>query len=65
MKNHEMDYKEDAWKQYSIQELGQWVHLLSTRAQHRSNDEKRKKDLYDARNYLNMMDQKLKELESM
>lgn len=60
---HDQDYKEEAWKQYSMQELGNWVHLLSKRAQHRSNLDKCKKDLYDARNYLSMMEEKLKEIE--
>jgi hypothetical protein len=47
-----------------MQELGEWVHLLCKRAEHRSNPKKRKKDLYDARNYLSFMDEKLKKLEA-
>lgn len=53
--NHEHDYQSAAWQQYTMAELGQWVHLLTTRAGHRSNADKRKKDLYDARNYWSMM----------
>lgn len=63
IKAHERDYKSNAWEQYSMAELGQWVHLLSTRATHRSDKAKRKKDLYDARNYLSMMEEKLSVLE--
>lgn len=61
---HQKDYKPEAWEAYSFAELGEWVHLLSKRAEHRENPEKRKKDLYDARNYLAMMDAKLKKLEN-
>jgi len=64
IKNHEKDYKENAWNEYTMQELGQWVHLLSTRAQHRANGDKRVKDLYDAQNYLDMMQQRLTELKT-
>lgn len=59
IEKHNEDYKTDAWKQYSMQELGQWVHLLYTRAQHRDNPVKREKDLQDAINYLEMMKLKL------
>lgn len=62
LKEHEQDYKAEAWKQYSMAELGQWVNLLCKRAAHRSNPEKREKDLYDAGNYLGMMKAKLDEL---
>lgn len=60
---HEKDYKPEAWKNYTLSELGQWVHLLAKRAEMRTG-EKRAKDLYDARNYLAMMDAKLQELEA-
>ena len=56
---HQADYKPSAWEHYTLAELGQWVHLLATRAQHRDNPEKAKKDLYDAGNYLQMMGAKL------
>jgi hypothetical protein len=52
---HQPDYKANIWKQYSIDELGMWVHLFVKRAFHRDNKEKAKKDLYDAQNYLNMI----------
>ena len=48
-----------AEQDYTLQELGYWVHLLATRSQHRSNPEKRAKDLYDAQNYLDMMQARL------
>lgn len=63
LKSHSADYKSDAWKDYSFQELGWWVHLFAKRATHRTTIEKIKKDLYDARNYLKMMEAKLDDLE--
>lgn len=56
---HAGDYKPSAWEAYTLAELGQWVHLFAKRAEHRDNPEKRAKDLYDARNYLEMMRGKL------
>lgn len=58
---HQKDYKPEAWKLYTLGELGMWVHLLRKRAEHRSNEEKKTKDLYDANNYLWMLEQKIKE----
>jgi hypothetical protein len=62
IRSHAPDFNENAYEQYTMAELGQWVHLLSTRAQHRNNPEKRAKDLYDAQNYLDMMQDKLENL---
>jgi hypothetical protein len=62
IEQHAADYKANAWDQYTLQELGAWVHLLAKRAEHRDNAEKRAKDLYDAQNYLNMMQEKLSAL---
>ena len=56
---HKDDYKNRAWENYSMQELGNWVHLLMKRSSHRSNPVKKRKDLYDAQNYLDMMQKKL------
>jgi hypothetical protein len=61
IKDHEKDYKPEAWKNYTIAELGWWIHLLAKRSKHRNNQEKRKKDLYDASNYFWMLQQKLEE----
>jgi len=58
---HQADYKPQAWEAYTLAELGWWVHLLTKRAEHRSNSEKRAKDLHDAQNYLSMMQAKLEE----
>lgn len=55
IKSYESDYKPDAWKEYSLVELGMWVHLLHKRAGMRSDPKKREKDLWDARNYWSMM----------
>ena len=60
IEEHQPDYKKDVWKKYSIQELGMWVHLFHKRAPHRTVLEKQQKDFYDAKNYLWMIEQKLK-----
>lgn len=63
IKEYTNDYKDRAWEEYSIEELGNMIHLLAKKATHRSKDYKRKSDLKEARNYLAMIDTKLKELE--
>lgn len=55
LNDHSQSYNPDAWKQYTIQELGSWVHLFVKRAGHRSDPDKRAKDLADAQNYLDMI----------
>ena len=60
--DHQADYHPKAWEQYTLAELGQWVHLFAKRAAHRANVEKAEKDLYDAQNYLDMMQATIKEL---
>ena len=62
IKKHQVDYKPKAYEAYTIQELGNFVHLLAKRATHRANAEKKAKDLYDAGNYLAMIDKKLSEI---
>jgi len=62
IKPHVGDFKPSAWNAYSLLELGMWVHLLAKRAMHRASVPKRQKDLYDAQNYLTMMQAKLDEL---
>jgi hypothetical protein len=62
IKPHQPDYVEGAWQDYTFAELGQWIHLLATRATHRGEGMKRQKDLYDAQNYLNMLQAKLNAL---
>ena len=59
---HEEDYIPNIWKEYSAEELMWWVHLYTKRATHRSNKylDNIEKDIYDARNYLWMLEQKLK-----
>jgi hypothetical protein len=56
---HDATYKKGAWHLYTMKELGDWVHLLTTRASHRNDRVKASKDLYDAENYLAMMQAKL------
>lgn len=52
---HQHNYKNNAWQDYTVVELGNWVHLFVKRASHRNNVEKAKKDLDDAQNYLAMI----------
>jgi hypothetical protein len=61
---HAKDYKDAAWKEYSVQELGNFIHLLVKRASMRDNAEKRSKDLYDAHNYLTMIEMHLQSAEA-
>jgi uncharacterized protein YlxW (UPF0749 family) len=63
LKPHSKDYVFYSWEDYSFLELGAWVHLLCKRATHRTNGEKRNKDLYDAQNYLNMMQEHINHLQ--
>lgn len=62
IEHHQCDYNPKAWEAYTLTELGMWVHLFAKRSTHRSNTEKRDKDLHDAQNYLNMMQSKLDKL---
>ncbi len=61
---HQPDYHANVWQQWSTSELGQWVHLLNARARHRKNETKARKDLQDARNYLDMLKAQLDATES-
>jgi len=62
---HQPKYKQNAWQLYTIAELGQWVHLFMKRAEHRTDLAKREKDLIDAQNYLNMIQEQLNELKKL
>lgn len=57
---HQPDYKPKSWEEYSFQELGNIIGFFAKRATHRATDIKKVKDLYDAKNYLTMMEEKLK-----
>lgn len=57
---HQPDYKPQSWEEYSFQELGNIIGFFSKRATHRAKGQKLRKDLYDAKNYLWMMEQKLR-----
>lgn len=63
IKKHNRKFHRRAWEQYSIEELGQWVHLFAKRSHHRTDMNKRDKDLADARNYWRMIGAHLDELE--
>ncbi len=60
---HQAKYKDGIWRDYTLTELGWFVHLLVKRSLHRKDYDKREKDLIDARNYLGMMSSKLDFLE--
>lgn len=62
IKPHAHKYSEGAWRNYSYEELAQWVALLTKRATHRTQFEKVIKDLDDAENYLAMMNSKVAEM---
>lgn len=55
IKAHASKYTDGAWEQYTVDELGAFVHLLLKRAVHRVDLDKRRKDIEDAQNYLSMM----------
>jgi hypothetical protein len=61
IKKHAHKYKEGTWKNYTYEELAQWVNLLTMRASHRTQFEKSQKDLDDANNYLEMLKAKFAE----
>ena len=61
IKVHADKYKEGTWRNYSYEELAQWVNLLTKRAAHRTDFEKSQKDLDDANNYLEMLNAKFSE----
>jgi len=55
---HSSKFKDKSWKNYSYEELAQWINLLSKRASHRTDIDKCRKDLEDANNYLAMLNGK-------
>jgi hypothetical protein len=55
IKEHSEKYKRGAWRDYSIDELGHWIHLLAKRSTHRTYEANRMKDLEDAQSYLSMI----------
>ncbi len=52
---HSDGFFPDAWKEYTITELGNFIHLMVTRSLHRGSPERRAKDLYHARLFWQMM----------
>lgn len=56
---HNDDYNYDAYLHYSYEEFGSIINFLLKRASMRTNREKQDKDIYDARNYMEMMAAKL------
>jgi hypothetical protein len=48
-------YQPGSWADYEAWELGNFAHLFMRRAEHRSDDEKARKDLFDAEQYAHML----------
>ena len=63
IKSHQADYKHHAWQDYTLEELSWWVRLLTKRSTHRTDPAKVQKDLYDAKNYQAMYDERLKHVQ--
>ena len=61
IKKHAHRFKDGTWRDYSFEELADWVHLMTKRANHRTEFVKVVKDLDDAENYLAIMNAKLAE----
>jgi len=61
IKQHADKFKDGSWRNYSYEELAQWVNLLTKRAGHRNDFNKMEKDLEDANNYLAMLKSKFEE----
>ena len=59
LSKHDKDYNPDAWMDYDEDEYLYWIRLLTKRATMRTNTDKMKKDLYDAKNYMWMLEQYL------
>jgi len=58
------DYEGGSWHaDYTLQELGNWVHLLDKRAKHRFKKEEKIKNLTNARNYITIMEAMLNDTE--
>lgn len=52
---HSDGFFPDAWKDYTLSELGGFINLLVKRSLHRGNPERRAKDLYHARLFWRML----------
>lgn len=63
VQSNNSEKKESMKCDYDMDQLGWWVHLLTTRSSYRADPKSRKKDLQEARSYLNMMDDVLSHLE--
>lgn len=55
LEEHQPKYLADAWRLYSLAELGNTVAFFIKRATHRLKPEQAAKDVQDAQNYLDMM----------
>lgn len=63
IKQHSDKYKNGSWEDYTPEQLAHWVINMGIRATHRSNREKARKDIEDARTYLSMLEAWLEERE--
>ena len=55
LNKHQANYKPDAWRENTVEELEWWVKLLRKRAGHRVDGDKKTKDYRDAENYSLML----------
>ena len=55
LRPHQSDYEDQSWKSYTLEQLGSAVAFFVKRATQRAIPAKQAKDLYDAHNYLAMM----------
>jgi len=60
---YKKEYIPDIYKEYTGEELMWWILNLVRRSTHRTNKDKSLKDIKDARNYLWMLEEKVKEEE--
>jgi len=60
LSEHQSKFKVKSWKNYTDEELRWWIKLLRKRAEHRSDEDKRTKDLKDASNYELMLNESVK-----
>ena len=61
IEDNNTDYIPEIWKEYTIEELMWWIINLTRRATHRLNREKALEDIENAKNYLWMMSEAIKE----
>jgi hypothetical protein len=62
IKEHANKYHDGIWREYSFDELAHWTNNFLKRSTHRTNAEKKAKDIKDGLNYARMFLAKAEEL---